>query len=187
MTAFTLHHLDDAPENSRPVLRELQALFGFVPNVAAAMAGSPALINGFISVFRNAHSGTLSEAQIQVLLLTNAVTNACEWAVAFHTHLALLQDVSEDDVNAIRAGQAPGEPQHAALSALARQLVERRGHVGGQRLQAFLDAGFRHEQVLETILVVAASTMTNYAGTAAQPPLEPAFQQHAWVASRVPK
>jgi len=39
-----------------------------------------------------------SEAQIQTLLLTNAVTNACAWAVAFHSVLALKEgdDATEE-------------------------------------------------------------------------------------------
>ena len=180
MSQFTVYDIDDAPEKSRPVLRSLKEAFGFVPNIAGAMAGSPTLINGFISVFQNAHSGSFSEAQIQVLLLTNAVTNACNWAVAFHTHLALQQGISPEDVKAIRVGLLPRDAKHAALSKLARRLIERRGHVEEARLQVFLDAGFTREQVLEVILVASASTITNYVGTVALPPLEEAFEQHAW-------
>jgi hypothetical protein len=35
---------------------------------------------------------------------------------------------------------------------------------------------------LEVITVVAASTITNYAGNVASPPLEKAFAVHAWSA-----
>jgi len=49
-----------------------------------------------------------------------------------------------------------------------------------QELDAFLAAGFTKEQVLEVIAVVAASTITNYAGTIANPPLEDSFERHAW-------
>jgi hypothetical protein len=41
-------------------------------------------------------------------------------------------------------------------------------------------AGFTKEQVLEVIAIVAASTITNYAGTIANPPLDEAFQPYAW-------
>src|SRR4051794_413785 len=104
MSQFTVYDIDDAPANSRSVLRSLKEAFGFVPNIAGAMAGSPTLINGFISVFQNAHAGSFIEPQIQILLLTNAVTNACNWAVAFHTYLALQQGISPEDVKAIRVG-----------------------------------------------------------------------------------
>lgn len=183
MSDFTVYSIDNAPEASRPALLAIKEAFGFVPNIAGAIAGSPSLIKGFSSVFQNAHAGTFDEAQIQILLLTNAVTNACSWAVAFHTHLALQQDIPASDVEAIRHGATPGDPRHAALSALAKRLIERRGHLDDAQVQAFLDAGFSREQVLEVILVVAASTITNYVGTLAQPPLEEALQPHAWNAA----
>jgi len=47
-------------------------------------------------------------------------------------------------------------------------------------LDSFIAAGFTKEQVLEVIAIVAASTITNYTGTIADPPLEDAFRQHAW-------
>ena len=180
MSQFPIYNIDDAPENSRSVLRSFKEAFGFVPNIAGAMAGSPTLINGFISVFQNAHAGSFSEPQIQVLLLTNAVTNACSWAVAFHTHLALQQGIAPEDVSAIRLGLLPRDAKHAALSGFAKGLIECRGHIEDARSQAFYAAGFTRAQVLEVILVVAASTITNYLGTVAQPPLEDAFQEHAW-------
>lgn len=180
MSHFPIHTLNTAPSASRPALQALQQAFGTVPNIAGAMAGSPPLISGFIGVFQQVHAGSFSEADIQVLLLTNAVTNACTWAVAFHTTLALQQGVAADDVAPLRDGRAPADPRHAALSGLARALIEQRGHVDEARLQAFIAAGFSREQVLETILVVAASTITNYTGTVTQPPLEAAFQPHAW-------
>src|SRR3954470_2325622 len=47
MSTYRIHTIESAPERSRPVLRELQQAFGFIPNVAAAMAESPVLIDGF--------------------------------------------------------------------------------------------------------------------------------------------
>ncbi|ASL47529.1 hypothetical protein bAD24_III09045 [Burkholderia sp. AD24] len=180
MSTFQVHTLDSAPEQSRPVLQQLQQTFGFIPNIAGAMAESPVLIGAFINLFQKVHSGTFSEAQIQTLLLTNAVTNACSWAVAFHTALALHEGLTPADVEAIRAGRAPADRQHAALSALAKTAIEKRGHLGDQDVSAFLEAGFRRDQVLELLAVTAASTITNYVGSITQPPLEAQFQVHAW-------
>lgn len=182
MSHFPLYTTDTAPPPSRPVLQALQQAFGFVPNIAGAMAGSPVLIKGFIGLFQNVHAGSFSEAQIQTLLLTNAVTNRCAWAVAFHTALALKEGLDPADVEAIRQGRAPAEARHAALSALAKALIERRGRIDDAELQRFLAAGFDAAQALEVIGVVAASTITNYAAGMIRPPLETAFQAHAWAA-----
>jgi len=41
-------------------------------------------------------------------------------------------------------------------------------------------SGFEPHQALEADSLLAASTITNYTGKLAQPPLEAVFQQHAW-------
>ncbi len=182
MIQFPVNTIDSAPEQSKPVLQQLQKTFGMIPNIAGTMSASPVLISGFLGIFQQVHSGTFSEAQIQTLLLTNAVTNACTWAVAFHTALALKEGLDPADVQAIRERRAPQEPQHAALSALAKKVIEQRGHVKQADVQAFVDAGFRPDQVLELLTVSAASTITNYTGSITQPPLESMFEEHAWTA-----
>jgi AhpD family alkylhydroperoxidase len=45
-------------------------------------------LNSLVRLFQNVHGGSFTEAQVQIVLLTDAVTNACTWAVAFHTALA---------------------------------------------------------------------------------------------------
>lgn len=182
MSRFPVHTLATAPEPSRPVLAALQQAFGAIPNVAGEIASSPVLATGFIGLFQNVHAGTFSEAEIQVLLLTNAVTNRCEWAAAFHTALALKEGLAPADVAAIRTGGLPDAPRHAALSRLARALIEQRGRVDDAEVDRFCGAGFEPAQALEVVGVVAASTITNYAASMTRPPLEDAFQAHAWAA-----
>ena len=89
MSIFEVQTIDRAPEGSRAPLQKLQQTFGMVPNVAGVIANSPVLANIFVPLFEGVHSGTFTEAEIQTLLLTNAVTNSCAWAVAFHSYLAL--------------------------------------------------------------------------------------------------
>jgi alkylhydroperoxidase family enzyme len=180
MSHFTLHTIDTAPAQSQPVLRKLHDTFGTIPNIAAAMANSPVLINGFIGLFERVHASSLTEPQIQTLLLTNAVTNASAWPVAFHSALALNQGVSRADVDAMRAGHLPGDNRLAALSMLARTLIEKRGLLNESDEARFLEAGFTSEQILEVIAVVAASTITNYTASVTKPPLEDAFAAFAW-------
>jgi AhpD family alkylhydroperoxidase len=180
MSIFEVRTIDLAPAGSKAPLERLQIAFGMLPNVAGIIANSPVLANIFVPLFEGVHSGTFTEAEIQTLLLTNAVTNSCAWAVAFHSYLALKAGLDPHDVKAIREGGAPREPRYAALSAYARSLIEKRGHVGDVAVTPLLSAGFRPEQALEALAVSAASTITNYALNIAEPPLEPMFQEHAW-------
>ena len=180
MTNFPVHTIDSAPEPSRQALRSLQAAFGMIPNIAGAMATSPVLINSLVGLFGNVHGGSYTEAQIQTVLLTDAVVNACTWAVAFHTALALKAGLNPVDVQAIREGRLPEDGKLAALSALARKMIETRGRVADADIGRFIAAGFGKDHALEVIAIVAASTITNYTGSITKTPLEAPFQEHAW-------
>jgi len=182
MHTFPVHSLDSAPAQSKPSLEALQGAFGRIPNIAGAMATSPVLISSLVGLFQKVHGGSFSEEQIQVLLLTNAVTNACAWAVAFHTALALKEGVDAADVEKIREGRNPRNPKNSALSSLARTLIEKRGHVDDADTSKFLQTGFTESHLLEVIAVIAASTMTNYTGSVTHPPLEAAFAKYSWSA-----
>src|SRR5271169_852676 len=138
MTSFPVNTIDSAPERSKPALQQLRSAFGMLPNIAGAMSTSPVLINSLVGLFQNVHGGSFTEAQIQTLLLTNAVTNACAWAVAFHTALALKAGLDPADVEAIRAGRSPRDNQLGALSTLARTLIEKRGRIDDQDRGRFL-------------------------------------------------
>ena len=182
MQSFPVLTIDTAPEKSRPALQALQGAFGMIPNVAGTMATSPVLIDSLVALFGKVHGGSFTEAQIQTLLLTNAVTNGCSWAVAFHTGLALEEGLDQADVQAIRERRAPKDAASAALSTFTRTLIEKRGRVDDRDTDAFVAAGFGKEHALEVIAVVAASTLTNYTAGVTKPPLEQPFQAYAWSA-----
>jgi alkylhydroperoxidase family enzyme len=180
MPNYPIYTIASAPEGSKSALEQLQKAFGVVPNIAGAIANSPKLVNSLVGVFQQVHSSGLTEPENQIVLLTDAVANSSTYAVAFHTALALQQGVSPKETDAIRERRLPADKRFAALSTLARTLIDKRGHLSDQELDSFVAAGFTREQVLEVIAIVAASTITNYAGTIANPPLEDPFQQYAW-------
>lgn len=180
MQRFPIHTFDSAPEASKATLREVQARFGMVPNLAAAMATSPVLIEGFIGIFDKVHGGSFSEPEIQTVLLTDAVTNASSWAVALHSALGLQAGLDPADVEAMRAGRSPSDKKLGAFSTLARTLIEKRGRLDEQDIEGFLAAGFGKDLLLEVITIVAASTITNYTGSVTNPPLEEGLQAYAW-------
>jgi AhpD family alkylhydroperoxidase len=180
MTNFPVNTIDSAPERSKPALSQLQATFGMIPDILGSMSNSPVLINSLVGLFQNVHNGSFTEAQIQTMLLTNAVTNECSWAVAFHTALALKQGLAPSDVQAIRERRLPNDEKLAPLSALARTLINKRGQLGDEDIEQFVAAGYGKDLLLEVIAVVAASTITNYTGSVTKTPLDQAFQTYAW-------
>jgi len=180
MNTYPIHTIESAPEDAKQSLQFLQKAFGMIPNLAATMASSPSLVNTFVAAQGQFGGENFTGGERQVLLLTNAVTNECSWAVAFHSAMAIKQGVAAAEVDAIRERRLPSDPRLAALSSTTRQLIDNRGHLDEGDMDAFLAAGFDGAQLLEVITGVAISTMANFAGNIAQPPLEQPFQAHAW-------
>lgn len=180
MSLYDVHTIETAPEGSKPLLESLQGAIGMIPNLAAAMAESPELLRGFLSIRQIFYGGTFSPGEIQVLALTNAFENGCRYCMAFHSTLALKEGVSREAVEALRAGRSPEEPKLNALSEFSRALVKQRGHVGDDELRKLFAAGYSKAQALEVVLGVAVSILPNFAHHITQCPLDGAFRAHAW-------
>lgn len=180
MTTYPIHTVETAPEGSRQALETLNGALGLVPSLAATMANAPSLISTFVAAFGQFAGTGFTDAERQVLLLSNAVANRCAWAVAFHSTVALAQGAPASAVEAIRRGELPGEPRLAALSATTRALIDKRGHFDEADVKAFTAGGFDEVQLLDVVTGLAISTMANYTGNLADPPLEPPFLAQAW-------
>jgi AhpD family alkylhydroperoxidase len=151
-----------------------------IPNLAAAMAESPELLQGFLAIREIYANGTFTPAEIQVLSLTAAYENDCAWCMSFHTLMARNDGVPDEAVEALRAGHAPADKKLGALSNLARAMVRNRGNVSGPVFDRFLAAGYTKPQALEVVLGMSFSLMANYAGHLTNPALDPSLQAHAW-------
>ena len=55
MPNYPIQTIASAPEHSKPALEQLQQVFGVLPNIAAAIANSPKLINSLVGVFQQVH------------------------------------------------------------------------------------------------------------------------------------
>ena len=180
MSRFPIHTLDSAPEASKPRLLALQQSVGMIPNLAAGMAESPSLLEGFLAIRETYQNGTFSGAEIEVLSLTSAFENGCTWCMAFHSLMARKKGVSAEVVNALRAGRSPDDARFGPLSDFARAMVRGRGSVGEAERTRFHDAGYTPAQALEVVLGMAFSLMANYSGHLVNAPLDQPLEAHAW-------
>jgi alkylhydroperoxidase family enzyme len=179
MQRFPLQTAATAPEKCKPILQALEQKFGFLPNAIATMANSPTLLGAFVGTFGSFHGGSFDGIERQVLLLANAVTLQCPWTIAAHSTFAAEEGLAESEIAAIRRGELPKDAKYAALCALTRAMIERRGKVGEAEIGHFTAAGYAETQILEVVAGIGVSTMaattTNLAGT----PIEDRLKGHA--------
>ncbi len=70
MTEFTTHSLESAPAASRPFLNDIQKKMGFIPNLASALAESPATLQAYLSLSEIFDTSRFTETEKQLILLT---------------------------------------------------------------------------------------------------------------------
>ena len=169
---FPVYTIETAPVGSKPTLERLRQAVGLIPNLAGAMAGSPAMIEGFVTLRGIFQSGTFSPTEREVISLTNAVENGCQYCRAIHSTFALQCGLPEIDVDAIRRGAEPADPKLRALTGFARQVLRQRGQADPSAVTQFLAAGYQPAQALEVVLGLAVSVLANYGNHLVHAPLD---------------
>jgi uncharacterized peroxidase-related enzyme len=176
MANFKVHTIDAAPTDSIPALRGLEQGLGFVPNLAATMAESPTLINGFVNLRQTLASGELTGVEREIVAIAVSLENDCDYCIAAHSTFALMQNADEDAVTAARGGDEPTDRKLGALFRFARSLVAKRGHVSDDETQALLDAGYSRGGLLEVVAQAGHTTLANLAHSITKAPLDDTFK-----------
>jgi alkylhydroperoxidase family enzyme len=183
IVVMNLHILspDDAPPASRPILDGIATDLGFVPNLAAVTATSPTLLAGFDALRRTVADPTFTpiHREIAGVAVGVAVDNA--YGVAFHSTVLGALGIDAADLDAMRAGDEPNDPVHAAVYAFARDVAARRGKVPDHVIQQAYDAGLTDADLLqlvaECVFAGLVGTIDNLAGRV---PLDEFLQPQAW-------
>jgi len=159
---LTIHTTETAPAESRPLLDGIAADLGLVPNMAATVAESPALLAAFDALRRAVGSAGLDPVHREVAGLAVGVAVDNAYGVAFHSTVLANLGVSDFDLDAMRCGRPPADPTAAAVYALARDVVLTRGKVDDAVVDRAVAAGLSTSAVLE---VVAECTFAGLVGT----------------------
>jgi len=139
----------------------LQANLGLIPNMTRAMAESPAVLEGYMSLSGALSKGSLGKKLGEELALTLAGVNRCSYCASAHSVLGKLAGLDENQIVSALRGDAT-ETRVAAALKFANTLVEKRGQISDVDFQAVTKAGFTAGEVGEIVGHVALNIFTNY-------------------------
>jgi uncharacterized peroxidase-related enzyme len=181
MSLFQLHTIDSAPDGSKALLADGQKRMGFLPNLYAGLAESPAALQAYFELSATLAKTQLTPAQQQVVLLVTSVENGCAYCVAAHSMIAKTMAKADPAVVTARRERRPiPDPKLEALAQFTCRVVQQRGWLDDAAVQAFLDAGYSRANVLDVIMGVTMKTLSNYANHLLQTPLDAAFEAECW-------
>ncbi|MEU1621668.1 carboxymuconolactone decarboxylase family protein [Streptomyces sp. NPDC005722] len=162
MSVLPLIDPAEATGDAATLLAELKRTVGSVPNMAKAMANSPALLKGWMSLSGALAGGVLPAAIRERLALATAEYNRCTYCLSAHTFLS--RNVAKvDDLEIDRARHAESaDPHVAALLTLSDAMARGRGAIDGTTLEAARAAGVTDAEIAEVVGNLALNILTNY-------------------------
>lgn len=181
MTRLTLHTLDTAPEKAKERVEAVQKANGFIPNLIGVLANSPQALEMYQEVSKLNSKNSLTPEEIEVVQITAAAHNGCDFCIAGHTKIAESRlKMSPAVVEALRTRTNIDEnAKYQALAQFTMALIEQRGQISNEELAVFKSAGYNDQNVLDVIMGVALATLCNYANTVAQTDINPELMAFA--------
>jgi AhpD family alkylhydroperoxidase len=149
---------------------QLKKGLGKVPNLYATLALSEHALGNYLA-FQNAKSSITGKAREVVNLVVSQV-NGCEYCLAAHTVIGGMVGFTPDQILEIRRGGARFDARLDALAQLVKSIASERGHADPARVQAFFDAGWTQENLVDVIVVIGDKTVTNYLHATTQVPVD---------------
>ena len=129
-------------------------------NIFKGMANNPGVAKAFMNFSQGVKAGALTEAEHEIVALTTAQKNGCDYCLAAHTQMAQGAGIAEDAVIQIRQGTADND-KHQALLDFTNAILDKNGYVSDEDLEAFRSAGYGDDAVVEVIGEIAVGTFTN--------------------------
>ncbi len=182
---FQIHTKDTAPEASRATLEATAKKYGFVPNLYAVLAGSPAAVQAYAGINKALDSSALSPVEQQVVTLVVSATNDCTYCVGAHSTVAKMVHMPKPILAELRDQRDLSDAKLNALRLLVVSILRHRGWVPEEDLNRFTAAGYAEQHMLDVLTIVALKTLSNYTNHIAHTPLDPQFASQAWKAKGV--
>ena len=103
----------------------------------------------------------LNAQQREVVALTVAEANGCEYCLAAHSTIGKMVGLSPEAIEAARRSDGIDDASRA-VARFATSVLESRGRVSDAELEAFHAAGFGDDAVVEIVAHVALNVYTNF-------------------------
>ncbi len=180
MSDFKIHDLETAPEASKPLLEKSQANFGRIPGLHGVMAESPQALEAYQLLHKVFTETSFDKDELTVIWQTINVEHECHYCVPAHTAIAKRMKVDDAISEALRNETPLPSEKLEALRTFTLKMVRERGNVDEASIQAFLNAGYTRQNILEIVLGISQKVMSNYINHLAQTPIDDPVKPFAW-------
>lgn len=156
-----------ATGKAKDLLDAVKAKLGLTPNMIRTMAGSPAVLEGYLGFGTALGGGSLPLGLREQIALAVAEANRCDYCLSAHTALGRLAGLKDEETARSRKG-ASADPKEDAALKFAIAVVAGKGDVADEEFARVRRAGFSDGEIAEILAHVALNVFTNYFNKAAE-------------------
>jgi uncharacterized peroxidase-related enzyme len=182
INGFTLHDTATAPVASAEILKGIQQVWGFVPNLHRVLAESPAALKAYSTLWGIAEKTSFTPQERNIAYLAIIYENECTYCMAGHTNLSRVANVEAAAIAAMREGRPIADAKLEALRQFAARVTRQRGVVSEADVAAFKAAGYDNRAVLDVLVLAATKLISNYTNHLAQTPHDSFMKGAEWTA-----
>lgn len=162
---------ETATGKTKEMFDAINKKLGKVPNVFQHMANSPAVLEGYMSFSRALDGGVLPPKLRELIAITVAQINVCQYCLSAHMAIAKSIGMTEQELRLARDQRSDNDKWNAALK-FVRQMVTTDAEMKEADVSEVKSAGFSDGEVAEIIAVVSLNQFTNYFNLIVQPEID---------------
>ncbi|MET4080629.1 putative peroxidase-related enzyme [Pedobacter sp. UYP30] len=161
MKTITIPTLETAVPESKVLFEQMIKHLGKVPNLYAVMGHSPIALKAFLDFESTLTKGVFNGKEREAISLIVSEVNHCEYCLAAHSLVAAKHGFSNDEILAIRKGEA-SNPKLKAVISLAKSIASNKGKADQHFLDEFFESGYDEKALIELISLISIRTFTNF-------------------------
>jgi uncharacterized peroxidase-related enzyme len=159
---FISYDVGNAKQESKPLLQSLQDAFGFIPDVFAKMAESPAALKSYLDTNSNLAASQFDDQQKNMIMLAVSVINQCKFCTAAHRMMSIQCGVDASVVNSVLQRDFSSAKGFSTILLAVSDLMESRGALTDEQLSRHMELGMSQQGLIELILIISLKTLSNY-------------------------
>ncbi len=159
MSRFNIPSKDQVSESNQAIFEDLEKGLGFVPNLYAYYAKSDSGLADYLA-FQN-RASSLSKKEKEIINLVVSEINGCGYCLSAHTVVAGMNGFTPEQISEIRTGSANFDDKQNALARFVHAVTTNRGQVSNDAKEAFFNAGYTEENLIDVVFNIADKTVSN--------------------------
>ncbi len=161
MSRLTAPARADMDAKTRGALDAIAKQFGFAPSMFTTLAANPTVLE-IVMGLQGSIAKLLDAKTRHTIALAVSQSNGCHYCQALHGFISSnLGGMSAEEIELARNGTS-SDPKRAAVARFAQHVIETRGQVSDEDLEAIRGAGYIDPEIQAIVTIVVVTLLTNY-------------------------